>query len=150
MKDKKYKPFFLDTHSKFKNIFYDTDFSEIRKHVKELERILKTMDMRQTRSKTLQIAKSVFDYESQQDFYQEYPHIYYDFRFADTRICIACKVYHGKKEYFVNCCGFNPSSRFAPYVGHFGFGSAESIDGVKTLYCEIIREFILGNLGSLF
>lgn len=150
MQEKFYKPYFLETHSDFKKIFYDTDFEKIRKLSKELQDVIKNMDLRQSRSQTLQIAKSVFDYESQQDFYIQYPHMYYDFRFGDTRICIGRKQYKKKDEYFVNCCGYNPPNEFLKDVGHFGFGSSDTLDGVKTLFCDIIRSFILGQLSALF
>lgn len=145
-----YKPYFLDTHSKFKNIFYDTDFSEIRKHINAISALLKTMDLRQTRSKTLQIAKSVFDYESQQDFYQQYPHLYYDFRFGDVRICIGCRKYKRDLEYFVNCCGWNPPEQFSPYVGHFGYGSGKTAEDVFPLFSDIVGDFISTRKSALF
>lgn len=147
---KYYKPYFLDTHSDFKNIFYDTDFARIRKSVKELSDILKQMELRIDRHDTLQIAKSIFDYESQKDMYYHYPHMYYDFRFGDVRICIGRKKYHNKDEYFVNCCGFTPASRFNGNIGHFGYGCADDLESILTLYSDIVNDFLLTHLSALF
>lgn len=148
--DKIYKPYFLQHHADFKNIFYDSDMAEIRSLVKKLNDVIKTMCLRIDRHDTLQIARSVFDYESQKDMYFHYPHMYYDFRCGDTRICIGRKTYKNKDEYFVNCCGFNPNYRFNKYVSHFGYGSSETLDGVLTLFCEIVNDFVSTHCSALF
>lgn len=146
-----YKPYFLQTHSDFKNIFYDTDMKEIRKLVKQLSDVLKDIELRVTRHETIQIAKSVFDYESQKDLYFQYPHMFYDFRCDDVRICIAKKVYRRHDEYFVNCVGFNPThERFADTVGHFGYGHSDTLNGVLTLFCDIVNDFLSSRLSALF
>lgn len=147
--ESKYKPFHLK-HSQFKNIFYDSDFEEIRRSIKSINDVLKTMELRQVRRDTLQVARSIFDYESQKDYYLSYPHLYYDFRFGDSRICVGCKNYHGQKEYFVNCAGYNPSARFNSYIGHFGYGHSDTLEGVLTLFSDIVRDFILTKLEALF
>lgn len=150
MTEKYYKPYFLETHSDFKNIFYDTDMSEIRSSVKRLNDVLKNIELRMSRSETLQIAKSVFDYEEQKEMYIHYPHMYYDFRFGDTRICIGRKKYKSNNEYFVNCCNFTPNGRFNGSIGHFGYGHSEDIKGVLTLFCDIVNDFLLTRLSALF
>lgn len=146
----KYKPFFL-RHKDFKNCFYDTDFVEIRKTVKRLDDILKAMTLRYERHDTLTIAKSVFDYVTQKEMYIHYPHMYYDFRFGDTRICVGKKHFKGKNLYFVNVCGFRPQShQVLSHVHELGFFASESIESVLEGFSEIVREFILTKLGSLF
>ena len=148
--DDKYKPFFLE-HKDFKNIYYDSDFEEVRKTVKHLDDVLKAMNLRFERSKTLTIAKSVFDYVTQKEMYFHYPHMYYDFRFSDTRICIGKKHYKGENLYFVNVCGFSPASSSVLSHSHpLGFYAYSDIERVQEGFCEIVREFILTRLGSLF
>lgn len=150
-KNKKYyKPYFLENHADFKNIFYDTDLAKLRKGIKELNEIVKTMELRINRHDTLQIAKSIFDYESQKNMYYHYPHMYYDFRCGDVRICIARKKYKKDDEYFVNVCGFNPNGKFNEWIGHYGYGQFESLEDTLGLFYEIIRDFISTHLGSLF
>lgn len=150
MNEKFYKPYFLETHSDFKNIFYDTDFKEIRSSVKHLSDVLKNIELRMSRSESLQISKSVFDYEEQKEFYIHYPHMYYDFRYGDVRICIGRKKYKKNNEYFVNCCGFTPDSRYNGFIGHFGYGSSDTLNGVLTLFSDIVNDFLLTHLSSLF
>lgn len=145
-----FKPYFLETHSDFKNIFYDSDFAEIRGLVKKLSDLLKIMEMRIDRRETLQIAKSIFDYESQKEMYFHYPQMYYDFRFGDVRICIGRKKYKNTDEYFVNCCGFTPNERFNSTIGHYGYGCSETLDGVLTLFSDIVNDFLLTSLSALF
>lgn len=146
----KYKPFFL-RHDDFKNCYYDEDLTELRKTVKHLDDILKAMNLRFERSKTLTIAKSVFDYVTQKELYIHYPHMYYDFRFCDTRICVGKKRFRGQNLYFVNVCGFSPkSSTVLSHVHELGFYAYPDIERVLDGFSEIVREFILTKLGSLF
>lgn len=148
--DDKYKPFFL-RHKDLKNCFYDSDFEEIRKTVNHLDDILKAMTLRFERHDTLSIAKSVFDYVTQKEMYIHYPHLYYDFRFGDTRICVGKKHFKGKNLYFVNVCGFHPQSgRVLSHVHELGFFASEDINEVLEGFSEVVREFILTKLGSLF
>lgn len=146
----KYKPFFL-RHKDLKNCFYDSDFEEIRKTIKHLDDILKAMTLRFERHDTLAIARSVFDYVTQKEMYLHYPHMYYDFRFGDTRICIGKKHFKGKNLYFVNVCGFHPQShQVLSHVHELGFFASENITDVLEGFSEVVREFILTQLGSLF
>lgn len=148
--DKRYQPTFLESHSDYKNIYYDDDLAEIRKVSKNLSDILKRIEMRFARHETITIARSVFDYISQRELYFEYPHMYYDFRFGDTRICIGKKKKHGFPHYFVNVVGFNPDSRFSKYISEFGYGDSDTVEGVFSVFCELVRDFILTHLEALF
>lgn len=150
MVDDKYKPFFL-RHEDFKNIYYDTDFDDIRKTVNHLNDVIKAMNLRFERSKTLTISKSVFDYVSQREMYVHYPHMYYDLRFGDVRICVGKKRFKGKNLYFVNCCGWQPTkTEFMQNSSEIGFFPNEDINKVLEGFSEIVRDFILTKLGSLF
>lgn len=146
----KYTPF-LQKHSDFHNIFYDSDFVEIRKTVNHLNDLLKNMTLRFDRKDTLTIAKSVFDYVTQKEMYVHYPHMYFDFRFDDTRICIGKKHIHGKNVYFVSVCGYSPTSSVVlSHASDIGFFANESLETVQSGFCEVVREFILTRLGALF
>lgn len=150
LEEDKYKPFFL-RHEDFKNCYYDTDLTDIRKTVNHLNDVLKAMTLRYERSKTLTIAKSVFDYVTQRELYIHYPHMYYDMRFGDVRICVGKKRFHGKNLYFVNCCGWLPTSKkFMDYSNELGYFPDEDVNKVLEGFAEIVREFILTKLSSLF
>lgn len=152
MEDSKndFKPYFLK-HEDFKNCYYDTDFSELRKTVNHLNEILKAMNLRFERSKTICIAKSVFDYVTQKELYFHYPHMYYDLRFGDVRICVAKKRFKGKNLYFVNCCGWRPVSKhFMNNSNELGYFPNEDVNKVLEGFSEIVRDFILTKLSSLF
>lgn len=147
--DDRFLPF-LQKHSDFHNIFYDKDFELIRKKVKELSDVLKNMTLRFDRHETLNIATSVYDYVTQKEMYIHYPHMYYDFRFGDTRICIGKVHKHGALHYFVNVCGFKPSPILNKYISEYGYGDGDSVESVFSVFCEIIRDFILTKLEALF
>lgn len=150
MEEDNYKPFFL-RHEDFKNVYYDSDFEDIRKTVQHLGDVLKAMNLRFERSKTLCIAKSVFDYATQRELYIHYPHMYYDLRFGDVRICVGKKRFHGKNLYFVNCCGWRPNSKhFMDNSNELGYFPNESIEPVLSGFSEIVRDFILTKLSALF
>lgn len=150
MEEDKYKPFFL-RHEDFKNVYYDSDLNDIRKTVKHLDDVLKAMNLRFERSKTLCIAKSVFDYATQRELYIHYPHMYYDLRFGDVRICVGKKRFRGKNLYFVNCCGWHPTSKyFMDNSNELGYFPNESIEFVLSGFSEIVRDFILTKLSALF
>lgn len=146
----KYKPFFL-RHEDFKNIYYDSDLSDLRKTVRHLDDVLKVMNLRFERSKTLTIAKSVFDYVTQKEMYFHYPHMYYDLRFGDVRICVGKKRFRGKNLYFVSCCGWRPVSKhFMDNSNELGYFPDEDVNKVLEGFAEIVRDFILTKLSSLF
>lgn len=148
--DEKLKPFFL-RHEDFKNIYYDSDFDDIRKTVSHLNDVIKAMNLRFERSKSLTISKSVFDYVTQREMYIHYPHMYYDLRFGDVRICVGKKRFKGKNLYFVNCCGWQPTKKeFMQNSSEIGFFPNEDINKVLEGFSEIIRDFILSKLGALF
>ena len=150
MEDDKFKPFFLK-HQDFKNCYYDSDFEDIRKTVNHLNDVLKSMTLRYERSKTLTISKSVFDYVTQKELYIHYPHMYYDLRFGDVRICVGKRHFKGKNLYFVNCCGWQPTKKqFMDNSNELGFYPSESIESTLEGFSEIVRDFILTKLGSLF
>lgn len=145
----KYTPF-LKRHSDFYNIFYDSDFVEVRRLVKELSDVLKVMTLRFDRHDTLQIARSVFDYVSQKEMYHVYPHMYYDCRFGDWRICIGCNREHNKHVYFVSVSGTTVDPRFNSWISDYGYGSFETIEEAITLFSEIVHDKLSTSLGSLF
>lgn len=145
----KYTPF-LHRHGDFKNVYYDDDLKNIRSLVKELSDVLKAMTLRYERHDTLQVAKSVFDYVSQKEMYFVYPHLYYDCRFGDWRVCIACYREHKKHRYYVCVSGIIPPARFNPYITSLGYGDFESLEEAVTLFSEIIHDLLLPNLEVLF
>lgn len=149
MTEKKYLPF-IQAHSDFKNIFYDEDFATVRRISKELEKVLKEMEKRFERHETLNIARSVFDYATQKEMYTIYPYMYYDFRVADTRICIGCNRKKKDKIYFVSVVGFKPDPRFNKYISEYGWGAEESIEKALRLFYEIIYDFSSTMLEKLF
>lgn len=145
-----YKPFFL-RHEDFKNIYYDSDLSDLRKTVQHLNDVLKAMNLRFERSKTLTIAKSVFDYVTQKEMYFYYPHMYYDMRFGDVRICVGKKRFHGKNLYFVSCCGWRPVGKhFMDHSNELGYFPDEDVNKVLEGFAEVVKDFILTKLSSLF
>lgn len=145
----KYTPF-LTRHGDFKNIFYDTDIKHIRVLVKELSDTLKAMELRMERHDTLQVAKSVFDYVSQKEMYFVYPYLYYDFRFGDWRVCIACYREHKAHRYYICVSGTTPPSRFNAYITDLGYGDFETLEEAITLFSEIIHDLLLPTLQTLF
>lgn len=140
------KPSFLE-HKDFKNIFYDYELDTIRRDIKHAMDALKHIETRCARHETVQLAKSTFDYLEQRDAYLRAPHLYYDFRCADIRVCIA-RVRNG---YYVNVCGFNVSSILRKkYENQFGYGLTETIEEIIPVFADIVREVILEHLHALF
>lgn len=141
---------FLASHSDFHNVFYDTDFVKIRKLVKELGDVLKIMTLRFDRHESLKIANSAFDYLTQKAMYYTYPQMYYDFRCADTRICIGRKSVHKEDHYFISCDGFTPSSMCKVKPSEFGYGDYKAITEALNGFYEIVYDFILAFSHILF
>ena len=145
---RKYAPF--ECHSSWHNVYYDSDLERIRRLSNDLQNVLNEMTLRFDRHDTLQIAKSVFDYVTQREMYNFYPHMYYDFRFGDSRICIGLSRANNEAHYFVKNVGCVLDSRFNEYISSFGYGDFDDIESAKTLFSEIVRDFILAHLGELF
>lgn len=145
----KYTPF-LEKHSDFQNVFYDKDLESIRKDVNHLSDTLKAMTLRFQRCNTLQIAKSVFDYVTQREFYAIYPNNYFDFRSGDTRICIGQKHKHGKNNYFVAVYGYKPSPEFNKEISEFGYGAYEKLGEAKKLFFRMVDDFLLPKREAFF
>lgn len=141
---------FLQTHADFKNVFYDKDFQEVRKAAKKLSDILEAIQIRIDRHETLKIAKSVFDYVTQKEMYLGNPHLFYDFRCADTRICIGRTYKHGKNNYFVSVCGYKPSTVCKTKTSEFGYGQADTLEAILNDFYEVVYDFILTYSKKLF
>lgn len=141
---------FLEKHADFQNVFYDTDLEEIRRLSKKLEEVLKSMKLRFDRHETIQIAKSVFDYAAQKELYQQSPQLFYDFRCGDARIAITRKYKNGKQNYFITVLGYRPSNMCKVKTNEFGWGLAETIDGVLEDFYELIYDFTLNHSNILF
>lgn len=148
-KIQKYAPF-LETHSDFQNIFYDKDFEEIRRTVKKLADTMKAIQLRIDRHETLQISRSVFDYVTQKEMYLHNPYMFYDFRCADTRICIGRIYKHGKDNYFVSVCGYTPTTLCKTKPSEFGWGRADTLEAILNDFYEVIYDFILTYSHRLF
>lgn len=84
----KMNPFAIK-HSDFKYLFYDSDMKRIHLIAKELFDLVKNMQNRYVHKESTQIAKSVFNYVERKDMLYTNPQCFYDFRFGDSRICIA-------------------------------------------------------------
>lgn len=144
----KYVPF-IHRHSDFDNIFYDSDLKLIRKYVKRLSDLLNSMLLRMERRDTLQVAKSVFDYVSQKEMYFTYPHLYYDCRFGDWRICIGCNRAHRGHHYYVSVSGVSVNARFNEYISEYGYGDFDSFEKCVDLFAEIVDDILSSKLGRI-
>lgn len=76
-------------HSDFRYLFYDADMKRLHSLFKELNDLFKNMYNRFEHKESTHIAKSVFDYVEKRDLLYIHPQCFYDFRFGDSRICIA-------------------------------------------------------------
>lgn len=146
---RKYMPF-IQRHADFRNIFYDSDFERVRKCAKELLTTLDEISHRLDRHDTLQVARSVFDYVSQKEMYHVYPHLYYDLRFGDWRICIGNNREHRNNVYFVSVSGRQIDSRFNKYISDYGYGSYETLEEAITLFSDICHVELSSYLSALF
>lgn len=142
---------FFDSHTKFNNVYYDEDFHQLKNLFKKVTDLFKQIEARHNRFETVQIAKSVFDYCSKRDLTLQYPQEMYDFRFGDSRICIARrKDEHRKDFYTVTCLGWRPSFRHNPFMNDYGYYHSETLDGVFSHFVDIVHDFCLEHSGALF
>lgn len=132
-------------------LFFDSELRVAHKLVKELSDIFKRVYKRFERRETLQITASVARYMELDNEIQHYPHLLYDFKCRDVRICI-CKI---RGIYHILCLNFRPSfsaTRLKPDFDDdriFGCWN-EFNDDLLTKWLDCVFDFSSKNLGVLF
>lgn len=137
-----------------KYVYFDSDLRKIQKSVKELSDTLKTITRRFEHKTTITACSSIFNYLERKNALLFQPSLFYDFRYNDVRISIFYEHIKatGEKFYTVCCRNYHPTYKSlngCVSAGDF-YGKFDGIDSAISLYCRILREFVLDMLGELF
>lgn len=121
-----------------RNIYFDADMAKLRTLFTDLRNVFKTIEKRWLRHDTVQIATSVFNYCETKRLSKTMPYLMYDFRLADTRICVV----RFSKDYYVSVVGWTPPPyRFKDYVTKRGYGPFPDIQEAIRCFADMVRVF---------
>ena len=123
-------------------VFYDSELKQLRASFKSAYDTLKRIEKRAERRQTIQISQSLFDYVERERTKITVPQQFYDFKYADYRICI----YHYHSKYSVLCVGFEFFAERWRQCDFYGngrlYGEFDSFKDCLNLYCYAIDFFI--------
>lgn len=135
-----------------KYVYFDSDLRKIQKSVKELSDTLKTITRRFEHKTTITACSSIFNYLERKNALLFQPSLFYDFRHNDVRISIFYQKFVDGWVYTVCSRNYKPSYKVLKDIVSSGdfYGRFIVIDDAIKLYNNIIKEFVLCELGELF